>query len=430
MLQLSLGLLLVLLALSIPISAALGLLALFLDWQFTPMPLHRALGEITWSTSTQFLLVAIPLFVLMGEIMLRAGIADRVYRAIGHWLSWLPGGLMHSNIGACTMFAAISGSTVATAATVGTIALPQMKKHKYNPRLFLGTLATGGTLGILIPPSINIIIYGALTDTSIPELYLAGFLPGFLLAFLFILTVLVACIIRKDWAGESVHSDWKTRISSLVDLLPPLIIFIIVIGSIYAGWATPTESAALGVVSSMILAAWYKKLTFDAMRRAVEGTLQTTAMIMLIIIAAYFLNLVLSTIGLTRMIADYVETSGQAPIVTLLSIVAMYLVLGLFLETLTLMITTIPIVAPVVFALGYDPVWFGIVLMLLIETALITPPVGLNLYVIQGIRDDGPVIDVIIGAAPFVLALLTMIGLLIVFPNIALYLPSLLYGGG
>ncbi|PHS05884.1 MAG: hypothetical protein COA78_14950 [Blastopirellula sp.] len=427
MLKISLLLLILFIGLSIPIAASLGLLALLLDQLFTFMPLHRALGEIAWSASTDFLLVAIPLFVLMGEILLRAGIADRVYTAVSKWISWLPGGLMHANIGACASFAAISGSTVATAATIGTVAIPQMERNGYNNRLFLGTLASGGTLGILIPPSINIIIYGSLTDTSIPELYLAGIIPGLILAALFMLTILIACVVRPSWGGRRIKATWSERFRSLPDLVPPSIIFVIVIGSIYLGYATPTESAALGVVSALILAMWYGRLNLQMIKDSIEGAMQTTAMIMLIIVAAYFLNLVLSTIGLPQAVGTFVSDLNYPPVVSLLIIIALYLFLGLFLETLTLMITTVPIIAPVVFSLGFEPVWFGIVLMLLIETALITPPVGLNLYVIQGVRKKGKVDDVIIGALPFVLVLLTMIALLIAFPNIALFLPKSFY---
>ena len=427
MLHFSLFLLFVLICLSVPVAAALGLLALILDGIFSPMPLHRAMGDIAWSASTEFLLVAIPLFVLMGEILLRAGIADKVYRAVSTWLSWLPGGLMHSNIGACASFAAISGSTVATAATVGTVAIPQMDRNRYNRGLFLGTLASGGTLGILIPPSINIIIYGALTDTSIPELYLAGILPGAVLAGIFVATVLVACVLRPEVGGQRHIYSWNDRWRSLPDLIPPTLIFIVVIGSIYAGFATPTESAALGVICSIILATANRRLTFEIIKHSVEGAMQTTAMIMLIIVAAFFLNLVLATIGLPQAVSDFVTGLNYSPSVALILIVSLYLVLGLFLETLTLMITTVPIIAPVVFALGYDPVWFGILLMLLIETALITPPVGLNLYVIQGVRKSGHVNDVIVGALPFVAALLVMIGVLVAFPQLALMLPSQFY---
>jgi len=427
MLHFSLILLFILIGLSIPVAAALGLLALILDGIFSPMPLYRAMGDLAWSASTEFLLVAIPLFVLMGEILLRAGIADKVYRSVSTWLSWLPGGLMHSNIGACASFAAISGSTVATAATVGTVAIPQMDRNHYNRSLFLGTLASGGTLGILIPPSINIIIYGALTDTSIPELYLAGILPGVVLAGLFIGTVLIACALRPELGGQRHTYSWNDRWCSLPDLIPPALIFIVVIGSIYAGFATPTESAALGVICSIILAAANRRLTLEIIKHSVEGAMQTTAMIMLIIVAAFFLNLVLSTIGLPQKVSDFVTGLDYSPTIALLLIVSLYLALGLFLETLTLMISTVPIIAPVVFALGYDPVWFGILLMLLIETALITPPVGLNLYVIQGVRKSGHVNDVIIGALPFVAALLVMIGVLMAFPQLALMLPSRFY---
>ena len=194
--------LVVLLALSVPIAAVLGILALTMGMTFSPMPLYMAMGDIAWENGIEFLLIAIPMFILMGEILLRSEIAERMYAALSQWLSWLPGGLMHSNIGACTMFAATSGSSVATAATIGTVAIPQMTKGGYNKPLFLGTLAAGGTLGILIPPSINMIVYGMLTETSVPKLYLAGFLPGFLLAFLFMVTVLIATLIKPEWGGN------------------------------------------------------------------------------------------------------------------------------------------------------------------------------------------------------------------------------------
>ena len=427
MLKVSLILLIALVALSLPVAAALGILGLILDWIYAFLPLYKGMGEIAWSSSTEFLLVAIPLFILMGELLLRSGIAASVYQSVSTWLSWLPGGLMHSNIGACASFAAISGSTVATAATIGTVAIPQMDKNNYNRRLFLGTLASGGTLGILIPPSINIIIYGALTDTSIPELYLAGIIPGLLLAMLFGSTVLIGCLYKPEMGGTKITYTWRDRARALSDLIPPALIFVIVIGSIYSGFATPTESAALGVLSSLILAATHRRLSWQVLRESLEGAMQTTSMIMLIIVAAFFLNLVLASMGLPQAVSQFVSGLDYPPALALLMIILLYLVLGLFLETLTLMITTIPIVAPVVFSLGYDPVWFGILLMLLIETALITPPVGLNLYVIQGVRGSGKVDDVILGALPFVANLLFMMGLLLVFPQVALFLPELFY---
>jgi C4-dicarboxylate transporter DctM subunit len=416
-----------LLAASIPVAASLGLLALLLGWLYAPMPLYFAMGEMFWESGREFILVAVPLFILLGEILLRAGIAEKMYNAMAQWLSWLPGGLMHSNIGSCTIFAATSGSSVATAATVGTVALPQIEKRKYKASLFLGTIAAGGTLGILVPPSINLIIYGLLTDTSVPQLYLAGFVPGFLLAVLFMALVVVACLLRPSWGGEPVRTSWGERIASLPALLPPLGIFIVVVGSIYAGWATPTEAASLGVVAALGLAAANGSLNWAMLRMAIEGTMRSTAMVLLIILAAVFLNFVLATIGVTRLLTDFILGLGWSPVQTMAALIVFYILLGCFMETFSMLITTTPLVAPIVFGLGFDPVWFGIMLTVLMETALITPPVGLNLYVVQGLRKSGPMSDVIAGSLPFVFVMFLMIGLLMVFPDIALWLPRQFY---
>ena len=425
MLATTLLLLLALLALALPVAGALGVLGLLLDQIYSSMPLTLALGEVAWSTSKDFLLVAIPMFILLGEILLRAGVAERMYGAMSKWMSWIPGGLMHSNIGACTLFAATSGSSVATAATVGTVALPLVEKYGYNERLFLGTLAAGGTLGILIPPSINLIIYAVLTDTSIPKLYLAGIIPGLGMALLFIVMVLALCLLRPGWGGRRMTSTWTERLASLVHLLPPLGIFMVVVGSIYVGLATPTEAAALGVVAALGLAWAYGRLSLAMLKEVFENSMRTTAMVMLIIVAAYFLNFVISAIGLTTMLTDFIAGLGLSKFQTLLAVVVFYLVLGCFMETLSMMITTIPIVAPVMFALGFDPVWFGIVLVIMIEMALITPPVGLNLFVVQSLRTRGSLNDVMAGSAPFVVAMLVMIGVLALFPGVATWLPGL-----
>ena len=416
--------LLAILALSIPVAAGLLLLGVILDYAYSFLPLRLAIGEITWSTSTNFILFAIPLFILLGEILLRSGIAERMYAAMTHWLSWLPGGLMHSNIGTCTLFAAVSGSSVATAATIGTVAVEQIDRYGYNERLYLGTIAAGGTLGILIPPSIPMIVYGALTDTSIPQLYIAGILPGVVLTALFMLTVIIACIARPRWGGHRVEASWGARWRSLPDLVPPLLIFIVVIGSIYGGVATPTESAGLGVVAAFALAGWRRRLSWVMLRDTFEGTMKTTAMIMAILIAAYFVNFIITSIGLSGKVMGYVTGFGLSPTGTIIVIVLFYLVLGMFMESLSMLVATVPIITPVVAALGFNPIWFGVLMMLLIETALITPPVGFNLFVVQGVRSRGQIVDVIVGSTPFVVTLMVMIALLIAFPAIALWLPA------
>jgi C4-dicarboxylate transporter DctM subunit len=413
---------------SVPVAATLGVLSLSLDQLYMDGRLARAVGEFTWDKSKEYILVAIPMFILLGEIMLRAGIAKRMYEAVVEWLSWLPGGLMHANIGSCAIFAASSGSSVATAATVGTVAYPEIGKRRYNERLFLGSLAAGGTLGILIPPSISLIIYGLITDTSVPELYLAGILPGLILALLFMGAITIACRVRPEWGGTPVQTSWRKRIRVLPDLIPPVLLFGVVVGSIYAGVATPTEAASLGVVFALGLAAWTRKLSFRMLREAFEGTMRTTAMIMLIILAAVFLNFILGFIGVTKGLLDLIADLGLTPVQTMALLVVFYLILGMFMETLSMLLTTVPIVFPIVVHMGFDPVWFGIMITVLMETALITPPIGVNLYVVQGIRaGGGPFNDVAFGALPFVLMMGVMIAMLMIFPQLALWLPTMVY---
>ena len=426
MLGTALLLLLVLIALSLPIAAALGVLGVILDRVYGFLPLYQAAGEVAWTSSSGFLLMAIPLFVLLGELMLRSGVADAMYDALAKWLGWLPGGVMHANIGACALFAATSGSSVATAATIGTVALPQIERHGYGPRLFLGTLAAGGTLGILIPPSVNMIIYGILTNSSVPKLYLAGILPGLLLAMLFMAATIAITLLRPEVAGRRISYSWGERLRGTVGVVPPIVIFALVIGSIYGGWATPTEAAALGVVGALAIAASRGRLSGKMLTEAVEGTVVTTSMIMLIIIAAYFLNMILAGIGLTTRLNTFVAELGLSPTEMLIAVIVFYIVLGCFMETLSMMITTIPIIAPLMFSLGFDPIWYGVLMMILVETALITPPIGLNLYVVQGVRGSGPMKDVMIGALPFVAAMALMVLLLALIPGLATWLPDIL----
>ena len=425
MITTALGLLLLLLALSIPVGIGMGLLGLILNVLYSPLPLTVMLGELTWSSTNSFILVAVPFYIFLGEIVLRSGIAERMYAALVQWVSWLPGGLMHSNVAACSMFAAISGSSVATAVTIGTVALDEVKRHKYNERLFLGTLAAGGTLGILIPPSINMVVYGVMTETSIPKLYLAGFIPGFTLAALFSLTVLIACWWRPQWSGEPVRTSWAARLRGLPDLVPPLLIFLVVIGSIYAGFATATESAALGILAALALAAIRRRLTWTMLKQAFEGTIRTTSAVMLIILGAYFLNVVINAIGLIAVITSFVTSLNLTPTQLLVAVIAFYLILGCFMETLSMMVATVPIVTPLMVKAGFDPVWFGILIVIHMETAMVTPPVGINLFVVQGVRGRGQLHDVILGTAPFVVALILMITIICVFPGLVLWLPRL-----
>lgn len=411
----------VLLALSIPVGAALFILGFGLDVFFSPLPLMRGLGQMVYSSSDSFLLIAIPLFVLLGEILVRAGIAERTYATLDTWFSWLPGGLVHANIGTATMFSATSGSSVATAATVATVAMPQAERQGYDPKLFAGAIAAGGTLGIMLPPSINLIVYGFLTQTSVPQLFMAGIIPGLMMAVGFMLITAIICKIKPSLGGPSRSFTWRQRLAGLPHLLPVFLVFAVIIGSIYRGWATPTEAAAIGVAMALVIAAFHGAVTVANMRAALLGTIRTTSMVMFVIVGAYFLNYALGATGLGRQLTAFLNDLGLGPYGMLLVIILMYIALGFFIETLALMIATIPIVVPIITDLGFDKVWFGILMIVLIEMALITPPVGLNLYVVQGARKNGRLSEVMIGVIPFVFVMLLMVALLVAFPRIALF---------
>ncbi|MBY6206037.1 MULTISPECIES: TRAP transporter large permease [Halomonas] len=408
-------------AVAIFVTAALGALL------YLGTPLLYSFGDLLWGTLNDFILTAIPLFILLGELLLRAGITERMYSALSVWLNRLPGGLLHTNIGASSVFAAMSGSSVATAATIGTVALPAFNERGYSERLALGTLAAGATLGILIPPSINMIIYGAITNTSIGALFIAGIVPGLALAAAFMLVIMAISLLRPGVAGSREERvPLAQRLRSLVDLLPPAFVFAIVIGSIYSGWATPTEAAALGVIAALVLAAINRKLSLTMLHECFLSMARTTAMIMLIIAAAFFLNYIVGILGIPFALTQWVSELGLSSLGLILALVVFYLVLGCFLETLSMMIATVPIVVPMVVQFGIDPVWFGVFLVIMMEISLITPPIGMNLYVVQGVRGRGSIVDVMLGSLPFLAVMLGFVALITAWPAIVLWLPGVM----
>ncbi len=423
------GLLLLLLFLGLHIATALFTVAATGAWWFFGTTMFQPFGAMMWGTLNNFLLVAIPLFVFMGEILVRAGVTERMYRALADWLNPLPGGLLHTNIVASTIFAAISGSSVATAATIGTVAFPTFRQQNYKESWVAGTVASGATLGILIPPSINLIIYGAITNTSIGQLFTAGILPGLILSAFFMLIIIVWCALDHSIAGKRVGlAPWPVRRARLKHLVPPLVIFIMVMGSIYGGLATPTEAAAIGVIAALILAGAQGGLNLHMLRDSFLATVQTTAMTLLVLISAFYLNFVLGILGVPAQVSEFVAGFDVSPWVMMLILVVLYLILGRFLDALAMMIATIPIVWPIVSYLGYDGVWFGIFLVLMCELALITPPVGMNLYIVQSVRGRGSIETVIVGVLPFIGCILLLVALIIAFPQIIGWLPGLLNG--
>ena len=390
---------------------------------FGPMLLNTFATQL-WAVMNDFILTAIPLFILLGELLLRAGVTQRMYTGLSTWLGRLPGGLLHTNIGASGMFAAVSGSSVATAATISTVALPEFRRRGYNERLVLGSIAAGATLGILIPPSVNLIIYGALTGTSIGRLFAAGIVPGLLLIGLFMLAIAIICTFLPRMAGApEPPTTWAQKLSSLRHLVPPLSVFVVVMGSIYTGWATPTEAAAVGVLMALLLAGMNGALSVRMLHDAFLSTVRTTAMILLIIVAAFYLKFIIGILGVPQAMTQFVTAMELSTFTFILALVVFYLILGCFIETLSMMVGTVPIVFPLVVHMGIDPVWFGIFLVLMMELALITPPVGMNLFVVQGVRRTGPVTDVFWGILPFVGVVLVAVALIIAFPPIVTWLP-------
>jgi len=419
------------------VAGALGLIGVILMYLFSDRPLWDMLGQIAWNVNSSFVLVAVPLFVMMGEILIYSRLSERLYQVLSHWLAPLPGGLLHSNIAFCAVFGAISGSSAACAATVGAVALPSFRARRYNERLVIGTLAAGGTLDILIPPSIAMIIYGVLAEESIGRLYLAGFIPGFLLAGIFMFIITVAAKVWPSVAPREAAPSWRVRLLGLLSLFPVIVLMFIVLGTIYLGVATPTEAAAFGVVASFILAALNRQVTRHMLRQVLVTTVRTSSMIMLIVTSAFILSFALAILGVPARLTQLVSGMQLTPVTFVILLVIFYMVLGTFMEALSMMVTTMPILVPMLKSMGVDLVWFGIIMVILLEAALVSPPEGLNLYIIQGIRKSvseeaglqvGSMMDLWIGVLPFMAGMAICIALLLMFPEIALWLPNVVMG--
>lgn len=397
-------------------------------WHFG-MPGINAVGEQLWGAGEDYLLLSIPLYILLGEILVRGGATDKMYQSLSDWLARLPGGLLHTNVGASALFSAVSGSSVATAATIATVALPSFKTRSYDIRLVLGSIAAGGSLGNLIPPGVAFIIYGSMTNTSAARLYVASMLPGAIMAVLFLLTILLLCVWRPSLAGAREPAvPLREKLERSVHLAGPLFVFIVVMGSIYLGWATVTESAALGVILVLPIAAFYGKLTVPMLHECFRSTVRLTAMTALILVAAMYLNFVLAMLGVPQSLASLVKGLNVSPVVLLWVLALLYFVLGIFLETMPMLVGTVPVVFPIVVAAGIDPVFFGVFVVLMCELSLLSPPIGMTLYVIQGVRGEGSIDDVFQGTIPFVASMIVMTAILIHFPQIATWLPGKMFG--
>jgi tripartite ATP-independent transporter DctM subunit len=422
------GLLILFLGGSIWIGIALFLVGMGSFFIFTDVSFGSILANVAWNNTSGSAMMALPFFIWMGEILFRSKISENLFRGLSPWMDAIPGRLIHVNILACTFFAAVSGSSAATTATVGKITVPELAKRGYDHGLSIGSLAGAGTLGFMIPPSMVMLVYGIIGDVSIGKLFIAGFIPGFMLAAMFSGYIFLRCLISPRLAprGEDRYT-WKDRLKSLPAVAPVGILVLFVLGSIYTGVATPTEAGALGVVGAFFFAFISRSLDWRVFKVSLVGAVRTSCMIMLIVMGAAYLSNVFGFLGITRSLTKSVTEMGLSPYMLIVILTVLYLLLGCLVDGFSMIVMTAPIVIPLIEAAKFDTVWFGIYLVLMIELAQITPPVGFNLFVISGLNDD-PLSTVARAAFPFFFMMLLATALLTVFPEIALYLPGRMVG--
>ena len=395
---------------------------------FSSLPAGNNMASSLWATCEKWEYVALPLFIFMGEILYRSGISEKLFKSLVPWLYRLPGGLLLMNIISCTLFAAVSGSSAATTATVGRITLAEFDKLGYDRRLAMGSLAGAGTLGFLIPPSLIMIVYAILAEVSIGKMFMAGILPGLLLAGIYSSYIIYRGIRNPEIAPRTQESySWMERLVGLKDILPVLILILMVLGSIYGGIATPTEAAALGVFGATIFALINRRMNKKIMFECLIGAVKTNAMIMLIVVGASFLSRVMGFLGIPAAITTAITELNLSPYTLMLLLGGFYIILGCLLDGFSIVVMTLPIALPMVVAAGFDPIWFGIYLILMVEVSQITPPVGFNLFVIQGLTGE-PILNIARYAFPFFLLMLLTTAIITVFPEIALILPKLMVG--
>ena len=395
---------------------------------FSSLPAGNNMASSLWATCEKWEYVALPLFIFMGEILYRSGISEKLFKSLVPWLYRLPGGLLLMNIISCTLFAAVSGSSAATTATVGRITLAEFDKLGYDRRLAMGSLAGAGTLGFLIPPSLIMIVYAILAEVSIGKMFMAGILPGLLLAGIYSSYIIYRGIRNPEIAPRTQESySWKERIVGLKDITPVLVLILMVLGSIYGGVATPTEAAALGVFGATLFALINRRMNKKIMFECLIGAVKTNAMIMLIVVGAGFLSRVMGFLGIPAAITTAITELNLSPYMLMLLLGGFYIILGCLLDGFSIVVMTLPIALPMVVAAGFDPIWFGIYLILMVEVSQITPPVGFNLFVIQGLTGE-PILNIARYAFPFFLLMLFTTAIITIFPEIALILPRLMVG--
>ena len=391
---------------------------------FTSRPVGDAMATTIWGTSSSWTLTALPLFVWMGEILFRTKLSENLFKGLSPWMQKLPGGLIHVNVVGCALFAAISGSSAATVATVGKMSIPELRKRKYPEKILLGSLAGSGTLGLLIPPSIILIIYGVTVQESIAKLFIAGIIPGIMIALIFMSYVIIWSLINNKIMPKAYETfSFLDKIKKSKQLLPVILLILGVIGSIYTGLATATEAASLGVVGALILSYFQKSLSLKTFKESLLGATKTSCMIAFILAGSTFLSLAMGFTGLPRNLAIWIEGMQLSPYLLIFVLMIFYIILGMFLDGISAVVLTMAIIEPMIRQAGFDMIWFGIFLVVVVEMAQITPPVGFNLFVLQGManKDMGYIAR---SAFPLFLLMILAVIMIIIFPEIALWLPE------
>ena len=391
---------------------------------FTSRPVGDAMATTIWGTASSWTLTALPLFVWMGEILFRTKLSENLFKGLSPWMQKLPGGLIHVNVVGCALFAAISGSSAATVATVGKMSIPELRKRNYPEKILLGSLAGSGTLGLLIPPSIILIIYGVAVQESIAKLFIAGIIPGIMIALIFMSYVIIWSLINKKYMPKIIEEfTFFEKLKRSKKLLPVILLILAVIGSIYTGIATATEAASLGVVGALILSYFQKSLTLETFKSSLLGATKTSCMIAFILAGSTFLSLAMGFTGLPRNLAVWIQNMDLSPYVLIFVLMIFYIILGMFLDGISAVVLTMAVIEPMIRQAGFDMIWFGIFLVIVVEMAQITPPVGFNLFVLQGManKDMGYIAR---SAFPLFLLMVLAVILVVIFPEIALWMPE------
>lgn len=419
----------VLLAIRVPVAFAMftvGLIGLsVLNGTEAALSLLASEGFTLGSTEE---LIVVPLFILMGNVATQSGMSRALYDAAYAWIGRIKGGLASATVIGCAGFAALSGSSIASALTMGKVSLGEMRRFGYDARLATGVVASGGTLGILIPPSTGFVIYAILTQQSIGRLFLAGVVPGLLLAALFVLAVSIICFFKPEVAPNGPQTSWRERATATFGALPIIVIILVTIGGIYLGYFSPIEAAAVGAGLAIVIGFATRKLSLAGFWAAVRDSAVTTATVMLILISAYILNPFIALTHVPQTVGEYIAALDLGPYGTLAIIVFVYLILGCFLEGLSMLVLTMPIFYPIMMNLGFDPIWYGVIIVVVLEMAMISPPIGVNAFVVKSLVPDVPLKDIFVGIVPFLIAMILLVIILTIFPQLALFLPNTMIG--